>query len=91
MTFIYRLHAVERMFEREISHEAVELCIRQGKVIERYPDDTPYPSFLTMCIDEEGEALHVVYARDGEKYIVITAYRPDREKWSDDFTKRRDL
>jgi len=34
--------------------------------------------------------LHVVFAKNEEanEIIVITAYYPDSDKWSDDYTKR---
>jgi len=41
---IFRIHAVQRMFERNISAEDVRKVLSVGAVIEEYPDDTPYPS-----------------------------------------------
>jgi len=34
--------------------------------------------------------LHVVYAinKEDNEYIVVTAYYPDKEKWSKDFKER---
>jgi hypothetical protein len=40
----YRLHAVQRMFERAISAEEVRWVLETGEAIEEYHDDTPYPS-----------------------------------------------
>ncbi len=74
MTFIYREHAIQRMFERDI--------------FEEYSDDKPYPSFLTLKFFDK--ALHVVFAKNKEndEIIIITAYYPDEEKWSDDYKIR---
>ena len=44
----YRLHAVQRMFERKVSIEEVRYVLETGEVIEEYPDDTPYPSRLIL-------------------------------------------
>ena len=88
MDFIYRIHAVERMFQRDISENDVENAVVHGEIIEEYPDDEPYPSYLTLHFDQEG-ALHVVYAKEDQKRIIITAYRPDPNKWSSDFRQRR--
>jgi hypothetical protein len=63
---------------------------KNGKIIEAYPDDRPYPSFLALGF-EEGEPdrpVHVVYAENGENMIVITVYRPDASKWSENFEER---
>lgn len=43
---IYRLHAVRRMFERDISEEALKAILQRGVVIQEYANDKPYPSYL---------------------------------------------
>jgi len=59
LEYIYRLHAIERMFQRDISEKQVEEVIKNGEIIESYIDDKPYPSFLTLGY-VDGIALHVV-------------------------------
>ncbi len=88
MTFIYREHAIQRMFERDISEGDVEDTVKNGDIIEEYLDDKPYPSFLALKFYEK--PLHVVFAKNEEdgEIIVITAYHPDKEKWSDDYKTR---
>ena len=91
MRFVYRVHAVERMFERNISESAVIEVVQTGLIIESYPNDMPYPSFLALGFENGNisKPLHVVYAKDGEEIVIITVYRPDPLKWSDDYTKRK--
>ena len=88
MTFVYREHAIQRMFERDIFEEDVEDAIKSGDIIEVYSDDKPYPSFLALKLCDN--PLHVVFAENQEddEIIVITAYYPDKAKWSDDFKTR---
>ena len=88
MTFIYREHAIQRMFERDILEEHVEDTIQNREIIKSYLDDKPYPSFLALKLYDK--PLHVVFAKNEEanEIIVITAYYPDSDKWSDDYTKR---
>ena len=76
------------MFERDIFEEDIEDTIKNGEIIEEYLDDKPYPSFLTLKFFDK--PLHVVFAKNEEndEIIVITAYYPDKEKWSDDFKTR---
>ena len=89
MAYIYRLHAIERMFQRDIGEYQVEEVVENGEIIEEYHDDKPYPSFLVFGINEN-LPLHVVYAIDEENnIIVITAYRPNLEKWQSDFKTRK--
>ncbi len=76
------------MFERDILEESVEDTIQNGEIIETYLDDKPYPSFLALKLYDK--PLHVVFAKNEEQneIIVITAYYPDSDKWSDNYTKR---
>lgn len=89
MEYIYRVHAIERMFQRDIYEHQVEEVVERGEIIESYVDDKPYPSFLVLgyC---DGLALHVVYAKDEEgNVIVITAYNPSLSKWQSDLKTRK--
>ena len=88
VTFIYRVHAIQRMFERDILENEIEEAVKNGEIIETYLDDKPYPSFLTLLNNKK--PLHVVYAKNEEEnqIIIITAYYPDKEKWSDNYRKR---
>ena len=88
MTFIYREHAIQRMFERDIFDIDVEKTIKDGIIIEEYLDDNPYPSFLALMLKDK--PLHVVFAKNHEdnEIIIITAYYPDQEKWSNDYKIR---
>ena len=88
MKLIFRQHAIRRMFERCISLSDIEHVIQNGRVIEDYPDDSPYPSQLWLG-ERDGRALHVVQAINSDERIIITAYEPDPALWSDDFSARR--
>jgi hypothetical protein len=47
-SIVYRLHAIQRMFEREVNNDELRQIINEGKVIERYVNDSPYPSRLIL-------------------------------------------
>ncbi|RLE38586.1 hypothetical protein DRJ23_04600 [Candidatus Acetothermia bacterium] len=89
-SLVYRVHALQRMFERGITEEDVRHVLETGEVIERYPDDRPYPSRLVLGWRED-RPLHVVVAEQAEAdtLIVITVYEPDPTLWEDDFKRRR--
>jgi len=87
---VFRVHAVARMFERGISAEEVRETLEIGETIERYPDDTPYPSRLVLgwC---SGRPIHVVAADNAEQdeIIIITVYEPHLTLWDADFRRRK--
>jgi len=78
------------MFQRALSKNAIKRIIVEGEVIADYPDDCPYPSYLLLGYCED-EPIHVVVAQEkvSGQCFIITAYKPDREKWSEDFRSRR--
>ena len=90
MALIFRVHAIQRMFERGISDADVREVVARGETVEDYPKDTPFPSRLVLGW-QGSRPLHVVLATDesaGED-IVITVYEPTLEKWEPDFRRRK--
>ncbi len=79
---IFRIHAIQRMFERRVSEEDVRQVLESGERIEDYSDEMPFPSGLIS--GRRGiRALHIVTAentRDNE-LVVITVYEPDPSQW----------
>jgi len=86
----FRVHAIRRMFERSITEGDVRHVLDTGDVIERYPDDKPYPSRLVLGFCG-GRPVHIVAADNGDELqtIVVTVYEPDAKTWEDDFRRRR--
>jgi hypothetical protein len=90
MKITYRVHAVRRMFERNIGEEDVRKVLLQGEEIAGYPDDQPYPSRLLLG-RVGGRPLHVVaaYNAGDDETIVVTVYEPDPALWEDGFRRRK--
>ena len=90
LDIMWRKHALQRMLERSISRSQVRQAIQQGKIVETYFDDYPYPSCLIAHITIV-QPLHVVLSIDEENNIlyVITAYIPDENHFKDDLTTRK--
>ena len=87
---VFRVHAIEAMFQRNISEADVQHVLIAGKTIESYPDDQPYPSRLVLGW-RGSRPLHVVVAdneRDRES-IIVTVYEPDPDRWEAGFERRR--
>ena len=82
-------HILERIFRRGISTGDVENALTNGKIIERYPNDYPFPSYLVLGYTMTGRIIHVVCGSNGVELWLITAYFPDPAEWSDDFKQRK--
>jgi len=86
----FSYHAIQRMFERGLSHDTIVDIIHNGDVIMEYPEDKPLPSALILGYSE-GLPIHAVIAFQylTGHCLVITVYSPDSEKWGSDFKKRK--
>ena len=90
---LYTKHAKDEMESEEfgeIREKEVHEAVLNGKIIEDYPEDEPYPSCLIYGKTSENRALHIVCAHteDDDLSIIITAYQPNPEKWIE-FERRR--
>jgi hypothetical protein len=87
---VFRVHAIQRMYERSVTKQEVRDVIATGETVEEYPDDVPYPSRLVLGW-RAARPLHVVVADNvnDQENIVITVYEPDAKDWEADFKRRR--
>jgi hypothetical protein len=66
--------------------------VKDAIVVEEYPDFSKGPCILVFQKDRQGKPVHVVWGipkKDSSIAVLVTAYRPDPVRWSDDFTRRR--
>lgn len=86
---IYQKHAFRRMAERLIPPHIVRQVLSSGEIIETYPDDLPYPSYLLFTYVDK-RPIHVVTADNHEMKVthIITAYQPSVVEWETGFRKR---
>ena len=84
----FTAHALERMFERGISPKECEAVLEEGKTIEEYPDDQPFPSEIRLGF-VGSRPIHLVVSFDRDTVHVITAYEPTLERWEKEYTVRK--
>lgn len=84
------LHAAKRLEQRSILLDDVMACIRNGEIIEQYPDDYPQPSCLILGLSIGQKWLHVVVGSNMVTLWIVTAYFPNSHKWEDDFKTRKE-
>lgn len=87
---LFRVHAVQRMFERNVSAKKVSQALQSGETIEDYTAEMPEPSRLILGFQGK-RPFHVVTSENPEtnEITIITAYIPDPDKWNKDFKSRR--
>ena len=87
---LYRVHAVQRMFEREISASRVRKALVADDMIEDYSIEMSEPSRLIIGFQGK-RPFHVVTSENPEanEITVITVYLPDADKWKKDFRSRK--
>lgn len=80
-------HAQRRCDTRGISVEEIKHVISAGEIIENYPDDKPYPSYLILGYVRVHQPLYVLCAL-GDVVHIITIHWLDPAKWLDPKTRR---
>lgn len=87
---IFRVHAIQRMFERGVTVKDVRRVWESGETIEDYSSEMPEPSRLILGFQGR-RPFHVVTSENptAREITVITVYVPDSDKWNKDFKSRR--
>jgi hypothetical protein len=87
---LFRVHAVERMFERGITAKSVRNSLEHSEAIEDYSSDMNQPSHLILGFQGK-RPVHLVTSENPQvnEIIVITVYIPDPQKWKKDFRRRK--
>ena len=85
-------HGYDELIEDSLTAKEVIDGILQAVAVEEYPDYPKGPCALLLQRDESGLPIHVVWGipkGQDKPAVLVTAYRPDPERWDASFTKRR--
>ena len=85
-------HGYDEMMEDDLSGREMIAGLADGVVVEDYPDYGKGPCVLIRQPDHTGAPIHVVWGIPKgavSPAVLVTAYRPDPARWSDDFMRRK--
>lgn len=80
------------MAEDRILVKEIIASVKDGKIAEDYPEYPKVPRILVLQRYKKGNPIHVVWGipkNASSPAVLVTAYRPDRSIWTDDFMERR--
>lgn len=90
--FRVSLHAAQELIADGLLIEPIIRDISTAIVVEDYPDYHKGAAVLVLQVDEAGEPIHLVWGLpkgESAPAVLVTAYRPDPQRWDASFTRRR--
>ena len=84
-------HGYDELSDDGIAARDIISGVATARSLEEYPDFPKGRCVLVLQQDRRNAPIHVVWGipRGSDKpAVVVTAYRPDPKRWSEDFTRR---
>ena len=85
-------HGYDELSNDHLTAREIVRGIDNAILIEDYPDFPKGASVLVLQTDKNDHPIHVVWGipkSHNSPAVLVTAYRPDPDRWNDTFTERR--
>lgn len=85
-------HCLQELADDAIAPSDVIGGVENARVVEDYPLYAKGPCVLCLQMDKHGKPIHVLWglaAKSPEVATIVTAYRPDPDRWHEDLVTRK--
>ena len=85
-------HGYDELAADDLTAREVLVGVGAAAVVEDYPAFHKGPCVLVRQQDGKAKPIHVVWgipAGQSTPAVLVTAYRPDPARWSDDYLRRK--
>lgn len=85
-------HGYEELAADNLFANEIVMGIGDGMLVEDYPDYPKGRCVLVLQHAQDGKPVHVVWGIPrgrSEPAVLVTAYRPEANRWTEDFLRRR--